>query len=364
MTKVGENTSHGPLAGVRLVELGGIGPVEFAGMAMADLGADVVRVARSGDVAEPPRSLSRGRTIVRADLRADADRRLVLRLARHADIAIEGFRPGVAERLGVGPDDTMGQNPRLVYGRMSGWGRSGPLASEPGHDINYIALAGSLHCMRRPGGIPVVSPGYVGDFGGAGMSLTVGLLAALFEAKTSGLGQVVDCSIVAGASWISAALLDQLNADPAAAGLATGAAPFYNVYTCQDGGFIAVGALEPDFYAAFIALLGLDKADWADQFALDRWPQRIKEVAAVFAARDRNSWVADPRAASACVTAVLTPSEAQHEQQNRAGELFVSRESGPQPNLAPRLSRTPGGAAAPAVTAVLTDAVARWAGHE
>lgn len=350
----------GPLAGTRVLELGGIGPVQFTGMALADLGADVVRIERPGHGSRADSSLSRGRSLIAADLHDEADLAGVLDLARDADIAVEGFRPGTAERLGIGPQDLARINRALVYGRMSGWGRTGPLAAAPGHDINYIALSGALISMRRPGGVPVVSPGFVGDFGGAGMSLTVGLLAAVLQARASGLGQVVDCSITAGSAWISAALLDQLSLGPEAAGLATGQAPFYNVYQCGDGGFVAVGALEPPFYCAFLEVLGLDASVWGNQFATELWPERIGEAGAIFAGRDRLDWVSHPLSAQACITPVLSMDEARDHQQNRAAGLFTSHGDITQPNPAPQFSRTPGHAPGPADSAALDEITRRW----
>jgi alpha-methylacyl-CoA racemase len=350
----------GPLAGIRVLELGGIGPVQFAGMVLADLGADVVRLERPGTPDAGDLALTRGRTVVAVDLSPGSDLSAVHDLVCRADIAMEGFRPGVAERLGIGPDELGRINPRLVYGRMSGWGRSGPLADAPGHDINYIALSGALSSMRRPGGVPVVSPGFVGDFGGGGMSLAVGLLAATLHARASGSGQVVDCSITGGSAWISAALLDQLNISPETAALATGEAPFYNVYQCRDGGCIAVGALEAPFYGAFRKVLDLEADEWSNQFDVAAWPARVEEVARRFATRDRDAWAGDPLASEACITPVLTVVEAQQHEQNQRAGLFAHRAGGVQPDVAPRLGATPGGPARPSEVAALADVAERW----
>lgn len=350
----------GPLSGYRIVELGGIGPVQFVGMVLADLGADVVRIDRAEHPAPPRTGLARGRSYVSVDLSADGSQARILELIENADGAMEGFRPGVAERLGIGPAELLLANPRLVYGRMSGWGRQGPLADAPGHDINYIALSGALSGMRRPGEGPVVTPGYVGDFGGAGMSLAVGMLAAMLESKSSGQGQVVDCSITAGSAWISVAYLDQLNAGPGEAAIATGRAPFYNVYECSDHRYVAVGALEPPFYCAFIELLRLDSTRWSDQFDTSSWPARIEELTRRFAARSRDEWAAHPLAGQACLAPVLEPGEAIEHEQNRLSELFVERSTGPEPNLAPRFSRTAGLAAPYARRETLADTARRW----
>ncbi len=359
---VAEQPSEGPLRGIRVLELGGIGPVQFAGMVLADLGADVARLERPGYDSGLDSALSRGRSLVGVDLTEPDGLAGVRHLARYADVILEGFRPGVAERMGVGPERLRVDNPKVIYGRVCGWGRTGPLAAAPGHDINYIALAGALSSMCRPRGVPVVSPGFVGDFGGAGMALTVGVLSALLHARNTRSGQVVDCSITGGSAWLTAALLDQIRLGGAAAGLATGYAPFYNVYACRDDRFVAVGAYERPFYEALREMLGLDAADWDEQFDHAAWPARVEELAVQFSRRDRDDWASHPLAADACVTPVLSPEEAQKHEQNTLQHLFLTRAGSTQPNPAPRFSDTPSWAASKARREDVPVLVSRWAG--
>ncbi len=347
----------GPLAGVRVVELAGVGPAPFAGMVLADLGASVVRVDRpsapvaaaaaappAAPTADHPEMMNRGKRSIVVDLKQTGGAEVALALAASSDILLEGFRPGVAERLGIGPRQCWERNPRLVYGRVTGWGQTGPLAPAAGHDINYIALAGALAHMGRAGGPPTPPINLVGDFGGGGMLLAVGALAALLEARRSGKGQVVDAAMVDGA-----ALLMTMTHDWAARGmwsdrrgsnlLDTGA-PFYDVYETADGEYMAVGALEPQFLAELLERLGLDCSDLGDPREPAAWPPLRARLAGAFAARTRREWTDFFSEGDACVSPVLTMSEARRHPHNRARSLFAEVDGRPQPAPAPRFSRT------------------------
>jgi alpha-methylacyl-CoA racemase len=338
----------GPLAGLRVVELAGIGPGPHAAMILADLGADVVRVDRpSGGLqlgsAEADPTL-RGRRRVAADLKDVAGRETVLRLVEKADVLLEGYRPGVTERLGVGPADCHARNPRLVYGRMTGWGQDGPMAPRAGHDINYISLTGALHAIGREDGRPVPPLNLVGDFGGGSMLLVVGVLAALWEAQRSGEGQVVDAAMVDGVSVLAQMVWSMLGQklwqDRRDANLLDGHAPFYDTYTCADGGHVAVGALEPQFYAALLAGLGLDPAGLPHQYDPAGWPTLRARFTEAFAGRTRDEWAAVFADTDACVTPVLSFAEAAAHPHLTARSTIVERDGTPQAAPAPRFSRT------------------------
>ncbi|MEU8312284.1 CaiB/BaiF CoA-transferase family protein [Micromonospora sp. NPDC048169] len=341
----------GPLAGVRVVELAGIGPGPFAAMLLADLGADVVRVDRpepgafaAGDPGQ--NLLNRGKRSIVVDLKHPAGAEVVLALAGRAAILIEGWRPGVAERLGVGPQDALARNPALVYGRMTGWGQDGPLARAAGHDIGYIAVAGALHPIGRAGGPPQIPLNLVGDFGGGSLYLVVGLLAALHVAGATGRGQVVDAAIVDGAAHLTtpfAGLLAQ-GAWRAERGrnLLDGGAPFYDVYATADGGHMAVGALEPQFYAELLRLLGLAGADLPAQHDVAGWPVLRARFAEVFAGRTRDEWTAVFDGTDACVAPVLSLAEAPGHPHLLARGTYEEHFGVRQPAVAPRLSGTPG----------------------
>ncbi|MFC5371563.1 CaiB/BaiF CoA transferase family protein [Brevundimonas faecalis] len=335
----------GPLSGLRIIEIDGLGPVTFAGMVLADMGADVLRLTRGG--AAPAavfdevggEVLHRGRAAVPVDLKSPQDREQVLDLIADADALIEGFRPGVMERLGLGPDACAARNPRLVYGRVTGWGQTGPMADQVGHDINYLALSGALHPMGEADRPPAPPLNLVGDYGGGAMMLVTGVLAALLEAKTTGRGRVVDAAMTDGSALLTC-LFHALKArglwDGATRGanLLDGGAPFYRCYACRDGRFVAVGALEPRFYAALIAGLDLTPEE-APQFDRSAWPAMHDRFAAVFATRDRDDWAARFAGTEACVTPVLSLEEAPLHPHNQARGTFV--ESGVvQPAPAPR----------------------------
>lgn len=341
---------RGPLAGVRVVELAGIGPGPFAAMMLADLGAEVLRVDRPtgpGLTFGAPHLdvLNRGRRNVAVDLKDPRGREVVLRLVERADVLVEGFRPGVTERLGLGPEDCWARNPRLVYGRMTGWGQDGPLAPTAGHDIGYVALTGALHAVGRAGGPPQVPVNLVGDFGGGAMYLVVGVLAALLEARGSGRGQVVDAAIVDGAAGLTAMLHGLLAAgawqDRRGVNLLDSGAPFYDVYETADGRWMAVGALEPQFYAALLAVLDLGD-DVPDRDDPRQWPALRERFAARFGERTQAEWTELFEGTDACVAPVLSLTEAPAHPHLAARGSFVEHAGVVQPAPAPRFSRTPG----------------------
>jgi len=338
----------GPLSGLKVVELAGIGPGPHACMVLADLGADVVRVERPAGSLDltggKPDPLLRGRRSVAADLKTEAGRELVLRLAAKADVLVEGLRPGVAERLGVGPEACAERNPRLVYGRMTGWGQDGPLAKRAGHDINYLSLTGVLHAIGRAGERPVPPLNLVGDFGGGSMFLVAGVLAALWERERTGLGQVVDAAMVDGAGVLAQMMwaLRGLGswADERGTNLLDGGAPFYDTYVCADGRYVAVGALEPQFYAAFLAGLGLSAEDLPPQLDRDGWPTLRATFTRAFLGRTRDEWAKLFDGTDACVTPVLAPDEVAAHPHIAARDGMVEIDGIVQPAPAPRFSRS------------------------
>jgi alpha-methylacyl-CoA racemase len=342
----------GPLTGVRVIELSGIGPAPFCAMVLSDFGAEVVRVdrasgVRGGDPAVPPPHVyNRGRRSIGVDLKHPEGVGAVLRMVDDADALIEGFRPGVTERLGLGPDVCLSRNPRLVYGRMTGWGQDGPYAPTAGHDINYIALAGALHPIGRRGGGPVPPLNLVGDFGGGGMLLALGVCAALVEAGRSGKGQVVDAAMVDGAAllttMIHAFLALGIWTDERGANSLDGAAHFYDAYETADGKYVSVGSIEPQFYAELLRLTGLtgDPA-FADPGNRAQWPALKDRMAAVFKTRTRDEWCALMEGTDVCFAPVLSLREAPQHPHNVARGTFVEVGGIPQPAPAPRFSRTP-----------------------
>lgn len=356
----------GPLAGLRVVELAALGPGPHAAMVLADLGADVVRVERPAGRAlqigeyGATDAVLRGRRSVALDLKTDDGRAQVLALAERADVLLEGLRPGVAERLGVGPDDCHARNPRLVYGRVTGWGQDGPLAKEVGHDLNYIGLTGVLHAMGRPGQAPPPPLNLVGDFGGGSMLLLVGVLAALFERSMSGRGQVVDAAMVDGAALLSQMVLALRGmgewGDDRGANLLDGGAPFYDTYRGADGGFVAVGALEPQFFAALLEGLGLAPDEVGAQDDRSRWPEMRERFAGILASRTRDEWAEHFAGTDACVTPVLSFDEAARSPHLAARCTFAEIAGVTQAAPAPRFSRTPSAVPTPPVAAGSTDA--------
>ena len=348
----------GPLSGYRIIELAGIGPGPFAAMMLADMGAEVIRVERAATVGPgsptPPFDvLLRGRRNIAIDLKHPDGVGALLDLVASADALIEGFRPGVMERLGLGPDRCLGCNPRLVFGRMTGWGQSGPLAHAVGHDINYISLAGALAHFGRDGQAPVPPLNMVGDFGGGGMFLAFGVVCALLEAQRSGVGQVVDAAMVDGTATLmsmfwafrSMGLFDE---DRRGTNLLDTGAPFYDVYRCADDEYVSVGSIEPQFYAELLRLTGLEAdPEFTRQMDKSAWPRRKRRVAELFATRTRDEWCALMEGSDVCFAPVLTMSEAAQHPHNVERRTFVEVAGVQQPAPAPRFSRTPGEITAP-----------------
>ncbi|MFJ1471484.1 CaiB/BaiF CoA transferase family protein [Massilia orientalis] len=350
---------NGPLNGLRVIELVGIGPCPFAAMMLADMGADVIRIDRKPDL-QPASSapnpyptlgtkydvMARGRRSLALDLKHPRARQLLLDLVTKADALVEGFRPGVMERLGLGPDLCMERNPRLVYGRVTGWGQTGPLAPAAGHDLNYVALSGMLHAMGDADRPPSPPLNLVGDFGGGGMMLAFGVVCAVLEARISGRGQVVDAAMTDGAALLGAMTygLRAHGAWSAARGanFLDGGAPFYATYACADGKFIAVGAIEPQFYARLLALTGASDPAFARQWDREDWPVLKEKFAALFATRTRDAWSALLEGTDVCFAPVLDMDEAPRHPHNAARKTFVDVDGVTQPAPAPRFSRTPG----------------------
>jgi alpha-methylacyl-CoA racemase len=340
----------GPLTGYRIIEMAGLGPAPFGAMLLADMGAEVVRIDRPEAVPafvspEPSNDLlNRGRRSLVVDLKNPDGVAVVLRLVERADALLEGFRPGVAERLGIGPEPCRACNPRLVYGRMTGWGQEGPKAGLPGHDINYLAQSGTLSAIGRRGEAPVPPLNLVADFGGGGMLLAFGVVCALLEAARSGQGQVIDAAMVDGSALL-ATMIHGFRAaglwrDDRGTNLLDTGAWFYEVYETADGGYLAVGALEPRFCAQLIRLTGV--GDVPSQFDLSSWPAMKERLAAVFKTRTRAEWCVLLEGSDACVTPVLGMGEAPEDAHNQARGTFTSVAGVVQPAPAPRFSRTPG----------------------
>jgi alpha-methylacyl-CoA racemase len=363
----------GPLDGLRIIELESIGPVPMCAMLLADLGADVVRIDRrepSGLGLAMERRFAvhaRNRRSVALDLKSAAGRAAALRLIARADVLLEGFRPGVAERLGLGPRECHARNPALVYGRMTGFGQQGPLAQAAGHDLNYIALSGALHAIGVPGGKPVPPLNLVGDYGGGALYLALGVLAALHERKTSGLGQVVDAAMVDGATSLMS-IFYGLHAGGSWGGargenLLDGGAPFYDTYATGDGRYVAIGALEPKFFAELASRIGLDQRFVERQHDRGLWPEMRATIAAIFAARTRDQWCALLEGTDACFAPVLSLAEAPLHAHAKARGAFIDIEGVPQPAAAPRFDRSQAGVPGPAPrTGEHTDEVLSEAG--
>jgi len=336
----------GALAGIRIVEFAGIGPGPFAAMLLADMGAEIVRIDRPGGADQySGGAVARGRRTVIVNLKDPAETHGVLELLDRADALIEGFRPGVMERLGLGPDIVLKRNPRLVYGRMTGWGQTGPLARAAGHDINYVAQSGALHAMARAGEAPRPPVNLLGDYAGGGMMAAFGIACALIEARASGRGQVIDAAMVDGVALLTARLQGLraagLFGDQPGTNWIDSGAPCYDTYRCADGRYIAVGALEPDFYREFVSRLGVDVAGWPDQDDRAAWPRLRELIAAAVAARPQAEWAGIYEGTDACVTPVLTFDEAARHPHNAERGVFERVGSVLHPSPAPRFSRTP-----------------------
>lgn len=338
----------GPLGGVVVTELAGLGPAPFTGMVLSDLGARVIRVDRVGGGSmfppSPTNVLNRGRDSISVDLKTESGVEVVLRLVERSAALIEGFRPGVTERLGIGPAECLARNQSLVYGRMTGWGQSGPMSGMAGHDIDYIALSGALHAVGTAD-IPVPPLNLVGDFGGGGMLLAVGVLAGIISARSGGPGQVVDAAMVDGSALLMAShhgfLAEGWWRDRRASNLLDGAAPFYSVYETSDGGHVAVGALEPQFFAALLDGLGLSAEEVGAQNDPDNWAPMREMIASRFSTRTRAEWAEHFAGTDACVAPVLSMAEAPEHPHNRNRTTFVDIGGVTQPGPAPRFSVTP-----------------------
>ncbi len=335
----------GPLAGLKVVEFQAIGPVPLAGMLLSDLGADVVCIARPNGVPNDPRAItSRGRRWTELDLKAPQDVGKARALMAQADVVLEGLRPGVMERLGLGPETALADNPKLVYGRMTGWGQDGPLAQQAGHDINYIAITGALDSFRGADGVPVPPLNLVGDYGGGAMFLLTGILSAVFAARGSGLGQVVDAAMCDGV----VALLSLFHTRAAMGqwhepghNVLDGGAHYYGVYRCADGRFMSVGAIEPQFHAELLRILGLEPEIAERQSARDGWPALKARMAEIFATRTQAEWTRLFEGSDACVAPVVSLKDAPDHPHLKARGTFVTRDGVVQANAAPRFSHTP-----------------------
>lgn len=349
----------GPLTSLRVIELAGIGPGPFAAMMLADMGATVIRVDRAEAVRADrpagahPDVLNRGRRSIGVDLKSPEGRDTVLALVADADVLIEGFRPGVTERLGIGPDECLARNPALVYGRMTGWGQSGPWANYAGHDINYIALTGALHACGRAGEVPVPPMNLVGDFGGGGLMLAFGVVSAVVEAKRTGVGQVVDAAMVDGASVLTTAIHGLRNrgvwTGPRGDNLLDTGAPFYEVYECADGKYVAVGAIEPQFYAELIRRTGFEEDPGApDRMRANGWATAKKRWAALFRTKTRDEWAALAAESDACLAPVLDWDEAPAHPHLAERGTYIEHAGVLQPAPAPRFSGTPAAIQRPA----------------
>ncbi|RFQ06037.1 CoA transferase [Pseudomonas putida] len=354
----------GPLQGIRVVEMSGIGPAPFCAMVLADLGADVIRIVRPNTPVDPRDVLSRSRPTIELDISIPEGKAAVLDLVGKADILIEGFRPGVMEKNALGPEDCLAVNPRLIYGRMTGWGQFGPLAHTAGHDINYIAITGALHSIGRKDETPPPPINFVGDFGGGGMLLLVGLLAALHEAKVSGQGQVIDAAMSDGTTLLSA-FIHGLRAQghwssQRGANLLDGAAPFYDTYRCSDGRFIAIGAIESKFYQELRSRCGLGDSLYDDQMNTHCWESQKQALAALIATRTREEWTHLLEGTDSCFAPVLDWDEAPEHPHNKAREAFLNLEGTLHPAPAPRFSRSPSAIPRSAYKGTLADVKERW----
>lgn len=360
-----KHVKNGPLAGIKIIELAGIGPGPLAGMVLAGMGAEVLRIERPGNtdlgVKRERRFdlMLRNRKSIALDLKDPRAVATVLELVQGADALIEGYRPGVTERMGLGPDDCMARNPRLVYGRVTGWGQSGPLANAAGHDINYIALTGALNAIGQRGGPPSIPPAYLGDFAGGAMFLVAGVLAALIEAGKSGLGQVVDAAIVDGTAALGAVFFGMAASGQWSATRGTNVldsgAHYYNVYQCKDGGWISVGPIETRFYRDLLNRIGVVPATLGAQDDPHNWAPGQAALAEIFRTRTRDEWCRLLEGTDACFAPVLSYEEAPHHPHLRARGTFVEVDGITHPAPAPRFSRTP---SVPPATPEAPDAMA------
>ena len=340
----------GPLAGIKVIEIASLAPAPMGTTILADLGADVIVIDRPGGTrggagSAPGNPLRRNRRSITLDLKQPEAIEVLLQLCEKADVFVEGFRPGVTERLGIGPQDLAARNEKLVYARMTGWGQDGPLAQTAGHDIDYIAMSGVLHMLGPAGGKPAFPANLIGDFGGGGMLMALGILAALVERASSGKGQVVDAAMVDGAAQLGNFMFGMRGAgkwpNPRGENMLDGAAPFYDTYECADGGYVAVGAIEPQFYALLLEGLGIDPQSLPDQQDQARWPEVKAKFGAVFASEPRAHWEEVFAGTDACVSPILSPDEAFAHPANTARGVFTEIDGVTQAVGAPRFSRTP-----------------------
>ena len=338
--------ASGPLSGVKVLEFAAIGPAPFCAMLLSDAGAEIIRIDRKGAEARPKHQIQyRGRRSVALDLKKPEAVEAALKLIKRADALIEGFRPGVMERLSLGPDVALARNPRIVYGRMTGWGQTGPLANAAGHDINYLAMTGALH-MIGPKERPYIPANLIADYGGGAMYLAFGILAALIHAQRTGEGQVVDAAMVDGTVHMMAQIWGNLAGgvwkDERESNYTDGGAHFYNVYECADGKFIALGAIEPQFYKLLLEKAGITAHAFDEQWERARWPELKSKLAAVIKRKTRDEWCAIMEGTDACFAPVLTLSEVPQHPVHQARGNFVERDGITQPNPAPKFSKTPG----------------------
>lgn len=336
----------GPLKGLKIIEMAGIGPGPFCGMVLADLGAEIIRVDRAsaigtGSKQEPS---NRGKKSIAVDLKAKEGVEVVLKLVETADAIFEGFRPGVMERLGIGPEVCLARNDRIVFGRMTGWGQEGPLANAAGHDINYISLSGALAAIGRPGSPPVPPLNLIGDFGGGGMLLALGLVAALLESKESKKGQVVDAAMTDGSALLMTMIYSMQSSGmwktTMGSNLLDGGSHFYDTYECKDGKFISIGSIEPQFYALLCQIAELDEKVFSKQMSRDLWPEQKEEIKKVFLKKTRDEWCELMEGTDVCFAPVLDMSEAPQHPHNKERKTFIDLEGVTQPAPAPRFSRT------------------------
>lgn len=339
--------AQGPLAGLKIVEFAGIGPGPFCGMLLSDQGADVIRIDRPGPGRGSVHDVTgRGRRSVTMDLKNPADMEKTLRLVEKADAIIEGYRPGVMERLGLGPDVLLGRNPALVYGRMTGWGQHGALSHSAGHDINYISITGAYHAMGRAGEPPAPPLNLVGDYGGGALYLAFGLCAALLHAKNTGEGQVIDCAMSDGAASLASMFYGMRSAgiwtDERQDNMLDGGAHYYDAYECADGKWVSIGSIEPQFYAILIEKAGMSDPQFQNQQDKSAWPELKEKTVAIFKTKTRDEWCAIMEGTDICFAPVLSMAEAPDYKHNKDRETFVTVEGVVQPAPAPRFSRTPG----------------------
>ena len=336
----------GPLKGLKIIEMAGIGPGPFCGMVLADLGAEIIRVDRAsaigtGSKQEPS---NRGKKSIAVDLKAKEGVEVVLKLVETADAIFEGFRPGVMERLGIGPEVCMARNNRIVFGRMTGWGQEGPLANAAGHDINYISLSGALAAIGRPGSPPVPPLNLIGDFGGGGMLLALGLVAALLESKESKKGQVVDAAMTDGSALLMTMIYSMQSSGmwktTMGSNLLDGGSHFYDTYECKGGKFISIGSIEPQFYALLCQIAELDEKVFSKQMSRDLWPEQKEEIKKIFLKKTRDEWCELMEGTDVCFAPVLDMSEAPQHPHNKERKTFIDLEGVTQPAPAPRFSRT------------------------